>query len=291
MTGNDVRPAAERVFKESQDQLGREHPETVWAADTWAQVVGNVPKRIELLRENVEIQRRRFGAEHELALGAVDQLVICLGSSPVAAELDEAESLARESCEIWVRRAGRERIVTLSALKEFGDILAKRGKLHEARSVFAALPDGYARVFGPDHFRRGVVLHHYGLLLEATGDLDGAEAQYRRSLAIQSKGLAGRKDRQGIEAKLHVCLARLELTRGRDADAVKLLLPILDAHAKTQTLPVAADRFPSALADALAERGDPKAAIELLKAVHNDAASSTTELGADSIGSCLISRA
>ena len=129
-----------------------------------------------------------------------------------------------------------------------------------------------ARTLGPDHFQRGTVLRNYGLVLEATGDLDGAEAQYRQSLAILSKGLAGRHDRDQLEAVLHACLARVELSRGRDAAAVTSLLPILQAHARTRPLPVPADRLAGALADALADRGDPKAAIELLKAVHNDSA-------------------
>ena len=32
-----------------------------------------------------------------------------------------------------------------------------------------------ARTFGADHFQRGTVLRNYGLVLEATGDLDGAD--------------------------------------------------------------------------------------------------------------------
>jgi hypothetical protein len=46
-------------------------------------------------------------------------------------------------------------------------------------------------VLGRDHFQRSVVLPDYGLVLEAAGDLDGAKAPYRQSLAIQSNGLAG----------------------------------------------------------------------------------------------------
>ena len=57
-----------RALKESQARLGREHPETVYAADTWAQLNRGKPRAMELLRENLEIQRRRFGADHKLAL-------------------------------------------------------------------------------------------------------------------------------------------------------------------------------------------------------------------------------
>jgi hypothetical protein len=71
---------------------------------------------------------------------------------------------------------------------------------------------------------------------------------------------------------LRTCLARVDLTRGRDAAAVASLVPILRAHAKIHPLPVPPDRFAGALADALAERGDPKAAIELLQVVYGDSA-------------------
>ena len=73
-------------------------------------------------------------------------------------------------------------------------------------------------------------------------------------------------------------MARVELSRGRGADALASLVPILQMHAKTKPLPVPADRFADALADALAERGDPKNAIELLKALHNDSARLDSEL-------------
>ena len=260
------------ALTEAKARLGREHPETVYAADTWAQLNRGNPMAMTLLRENLEIQRRRLGTDHQLALRAANQLVIALSFSQTDADLDEAESLARESCERWSQRYGPEFPETLNALAQRGEILATRGKLVEARSVLAPLPDAYARTLGPDHFQRGTVLRNYGLVLEATGDLDGAEAQYRQSLAIHSKRLAGRIDNDRLEAVLRACLARVELTRGRDAAAVTALLPILQVHAKTHPLPVPADRLGHALADALADRGDPKAAIELLKAVHNDSA-------------------
>jgi len=50
------------------------------------------------------------------------------------------------------------------------------------------------------------------------------------------------------------------------ADAVESLLPILRAHTRPRPLTLPADR----LADALRERGDPKAAIELLEALRED---------------------
>jgi tetratricopeptide (TPR) repeat protein len=278
MRGNFIGGAADTAFQECESRLGREHPETVYAADTWAQLNRSRPRAMEILRENLEIQRRRLGTDHQLALRAASQLVIALSYSQKDADRAEAESLARESCELWVKKYGPEFPETLFALAQRGEILATRGKLEKARSVLAPLPDAYARVFGPDHFQRGTVLRNYGLVLEATGDLDGAEARYRQSLAIHSKRLSGRFDHDQLEAMLHACLARVALTRGRDADVVTSLLPILQTHAKNQSLPVPADRLAGALADALAERGDPKTAIELLKAAHNDSARLDTRL-------------
>jgi serine/threonine protein kinase len=255
--------AATLALKESEDRLGREHPETVYAANTWARFNWGNPRAMELLRENLEIQRRRFGAEHQLALRAANQLALALFNRHTDADVAEAESLSRESCEVWVRRYGLEFPQTLYALGDRGAFLADRGKLGEARSVLASLQDAVARALGPDHVERVQFLHHYGLVLEAMGDLDGAEEQYRLSLAILSKRPTGQRNIESSKGEILACMARVELTRGRAA-AVTWLLPILQAHARTRPLPVPADRLADALADALADRGDPKAAIELL---------------------------
>ena len=53
--------AAQAAFKESEQLLGREHPETVYAADNWAQLNRSDPAAMKILRENLEIERRRLG--------------------------------------------------------------------------------------------------------------------------------------------------------------------------------------------------------------------------------------
>ena len=45
MRGSSVAQAADLAFKESEARLGREHPETVYAADTWAQLNRASPGR------------------------------------------------------------------------------------------------------------------------------------------------------------------------------------------------------------------------------------------------------
>ena len=167
-----------------------------------------------------------------------------------------------------MRRYGPEFPDTLFALAQRGEILATRGKLEEARSVLAPLPDAYARVFGPDHFQRGKVLRNYGLVLEATGDLDRAQAKYRQSLAIHLEG-----DRRPATAPARGHAPPLRGPRRIDPRPRRRRRDVSPADpaaaAKTRPLSVPADRLAGALADALADRGDPKAAIELLKAVHN----------------------
>ena len=225
-----------------------------------------------LLRENLEIQRRRLGTDHQLALRAASQLVIALSYSQTDADLAEAESLARESCELWVRRYGPEFPETLFALAQRGEILATRGKLEEARSVLAPLPDAYARALGPDHFQRGTVLRNYGLVLEATGDLDGAQRNTGSRSRSSRSGSPGGSTATSSRPCCTPAWPASSCPAAATAAAVTSLLPILQAHAKTRPLPVPADRLAGALADALADRGDPKVAIELLKAVHNDSA-------------------
>ncbi len=258
------------AFKMAEIYLGREHPETVYAANSLAWLYKESPKSLPLSRENLEIQRRRYGAEHELTLRTASNLVDALRWGQTDAELAEAESLAGETALAWAKHYGPEFPDTLYAVDEWGVILAERGKTEEARSRLAPIPDIMARVLGPDHYQRAVALRDYGQTLEATGDLEGALAQYRQALALFSNGVGGRFDRVRFENALHTCLARIELTRGRDNAAVMTLIPILERHAKTTPLPVAAERFAAALTDALADRGDPKTAIALLSALRND---------------------
>jgi serine/threonine protein kinase len=278
MRGTLDADAATRMFKESETRLGREHPETVYAADSWAQVNRQNPRAMEVLRQNLEIERRRFGTDDRHALLAANQLVIALGYSENDADLAEADALAQETGELSLRKYGPNFPETIRAFAQRGNILLRRGKLAEARSVLAPLQDAWSRVFGPDHIQRFIVLQDYGEALEATGDLDGAETQYHRAVAILSKGPAVRLDRDVQVAMFRACLARVELTRGRAAAAVSALLPTLEAHAKIHPLPVSADRLASALADALADRGDPKASVGLLKEVHNTSARLDTKL-------------
>ncbi len=133
MKGTFVVPVADQALKESEARLGREHPETVYAADTWAQLNRNNPRAMQLLRENLEIQRRRFGTDHQLPLRAASQLVIALNYSQTDVDRRETASLAQESSERWVRRYGPEFPETLSALAQRGEILATSGKLEKAR--------------------------------------------------------------------------------------------------------------------------------------------------------------
>jgi tetratricopeptide (TPR) repeat protein len=250
-------------------RLGREHPESIYAAMTLALTWKALPRALPLLRENLEIQRRRYGADDHRTLRAVTALVITLGWFSKEDELAEAESLGREGAQRWVRQNGLEFPQTLYALQELGLVLAKRGKMEDARTILAPVPDAMVRTLGPDHFQLARTLHIYGQVLEATGDPDGALAHYQRSLAIFSKGVSGRLDLDFLEAAVRAGLARVELARGRDAEAVMALLPILETRARFQPFPVPAARLAVALADALAERGDPQTAVELLGAVHS----------------------
>jgi tetratricopeptide (TPR) repeat protein len=257
-----------RLFNECVAQLGREHPESVYAAEALALTWKGLPQALPLLRENLEIQRRRYGADHHRTLRAITSLVITLGWFSKEDDLAEAESLGREGAERWVRQYGPEFPQTLYALEELGLVLARRGKIEEARSILAPVPDAMVRTLGPDHFQTARTLHIYGQVLEATGDLDGALAHYRRSLASFSKGASGRLDRARFEAAVRAGMARVELAQGRDAEAVRALVPILETLALTLPFSMPTARFAVALSEALADRGEPQAAVELLGALH-----------------------
>ena len=192
MRGNVNLPAVDRAMKDSEARLGREHPETIYAVDTWAQLHRRNPKAMPLLRENLEIQRRRLGTDHQLALRAASQLVIALSYSQTDADLAEAESLARESCEQWVRRYGPEFPETLFALAQRGEILATRGKLEEARSVLAPLPDAY----GADA-RPGPLPARHGVAQLRPGARGDGRSRRRRGARTGSRSRSSRRGSPG----------------------------------------------------------------------------------------------
>ncbi len=115
MRGKPVSDRADRAFKHSEERLGREHPETVYAADTLAhatrgQPSGDDPPPRE--SRNPAPPVRESNTSSPCARPASLSSRLCY--SQTDADLDEAESLARESCEQWVRRYGPEFPETLS---------------------------------------------------------------------------------------------------------------------------------------------------------------------------------
>ena len=178
-----------------------------------------------------------------------------------------------------MRRYGPEFPETLFALAQLGEILATRGKLEEARSVLAPLPDAYARAFGPDHFQRGSGVAQ--LRPGARGD-GGSRRRRRRSTGSRwrstrrgSPGGFDQRPARGHAPRLPGPRRADPRPRRRGRDGA----PADPADAREDPAPPHAGRpLAGALADALADRGDPKVAIELLKAVHNDSARLDTRL-------------
>jgi tetratricopeptide (TPR) repeat protein len=218
----------------------------------------------QLLRENLEIQRRRLGPDHQLTLRTASQLALALIDLDTDDALAEAETLTRGASETWIRTMGADHPETLSSRAAFGYVLALRGKLEEARSIFAPLPDAYSRRLGPDNFHLGETCLHYGLVFEALGDLDGAEAQYRRAGQIleKSKEAGLQEIVSRVRPELEGCQARLALTRGRDDEARKWFRATLRAD---RIHPEWADR----LDDVLAERADPVISRQILMSMYN----------------------
>jgi hypothetical protein len=179
MGGDRELPDYTNLLRDCKAQLGREHVETIYAAESLALAWKEIPQALPLLRENLEIQRRRYGVDHKFTLRAVTALVIRLGWFGIDAELAEAESLGRDGAERWARTGGMDLPQTLYAYQELGSVLAKRGKLEEARSMLAPIMAAMVRVLGPDHFQTARTSRIYGEVLEGTGNLNGAEAQYR----------------------------------------------------------------------------------------------------------------
>ena len=105
----------------------------------------------------------------------------------------------------------------------------KRGKLEEALSVLAPLPDAYAQTLGPDHFQRVADLARLRLGARGKGR---SRRRARRSTGSRwrstRRGLSGRLDRDQIECTAsHLPGPRRTVSRPRRDAVVASLLPIL----------------------------------------------------------------
>jgi serine/threonine protein kinase/tetratricopeptide (TPR) repeat protein len=282
---------ARQMLAQARAELGPDHEETVYAADTLATILlgrrtpsrsksGAVtglsfmpdPEAFSLYRENLATQRRVLGPDHPLTIRAALNLADALMSNQVG---DDPKNLA-EALEVMLatqdaaRHLGADHPEWLHFADALGYLYARQGKFAQALGVLAPLQEHFVKVFGPDHLDVGRHDEYVGLAEEGLGHLDTAEALLLKSHAIRKSRLG---DGHAVTRRVVAYLARVCMARGKTEEAMAWLRTLLTTGvARTGHLARATDAPAppgladiSLLGDALAGKAEPIASESLLK--------------------------
>ncbi len=105
----------------------------------------------------------------------------------VQGELDQAEALINQVVEVRSRRLGEAQPETLSAINELAVILQDQTRHAEAAALLEQALDRYVALYGEAFPASRDVLNNLAMSQVALDDLDSAERNYRRALAIEQR--------------------------------------------------------------------------------------------------------
>jgi serine/threonine protein kinase len=231
---------ARQLFEQANIELGRDHEETVFAANTLATLIlgthgsggakGAVlnTEAFSLYRENLTIQRRVHGPDHPLTIRAAADLADALIYNTPG---DDPKNLA-EALELMLavrdaaQRLGPDNPQWMNFENTLGYLYAHQGNFAQARDALVPLQEPFAKVFGPDHLNVGNHAENLALAEEGLGHLEAAEALLLRSHAIRKRRLG---DGHGMTRRAVAHLARVCMARGKTEESVAWLRTLLTA--------------------------------------------------------------
>jgi len=179
--------------------------------------LGLLPEGRALAERALAMRRQQFGESS----AEVAQSLVTLGWI----RLDQGEPLpARELLERAVARLeeieGPDSLAAADAREPLAEALFVGGSAAPALTAVEQRLSIYRRILGDVHEKTGLTVNDRGVVFQALGRLDEAEADYRKSLAVLRSRLPADDPRLGYP--LHN-LGSLLLARGRTAEAEKAL--------------------------------------------------------------------
>jgi tetratricopeptide (TPR) repeat protein/tRNA A-37 threonylcarbamoyl transferase component Bud32 len=225
-----------QVLAQARAELGPDHEETVYAADTLATIaLGNGKGKagrgepFDLLRDNLATQRRVLGPEHPLTVRAALNLADGLMSNQhgdIPQNLDEALAIMLSSRDAAQSTLGPNDPEGLYFEDTLGFLYARKGQPAEARAVLAPLQERFLKVFGPDHIDVALYYENLALAEDGLGHPDAAEALLLKSHALR-KGKLG--EGHGLTRRAAAYLGRVCMAQGKAEEAVSWLRVLLTA--------------------------------------------------------------
>lgn len=162
------------------------------------------------LRQSVAMARQAWGNEHAATAGALSALSLCLTHS---AQLQESETVSRESLSILERVYGKNHPALGQSKNNLANLLIKRGRFAEALPLLREKLDA-DRASGVDQAGSGLnTWINLSNVLRNLGDLGGAEGAAKTALGISRR--VAPESPVGREPEL--LLARVALDRADPA--------------------------------------------------------------------------
>jgi tetratricopeptide (TPR) repeat protein len=274
----DERPIRQ-VFAQACAELGRDHEETIYAADTLATItLGNKNRNeaFSLYRENLAIQQRLHGPDHLLTIRAALSYADALMANQQGDEprnLDEALTVMLAARDAALRLSPNDTNLLMFEIA-LGFLYARRGEFTLARQVLAPLQERFQKVLGQDHIEVALYSENLALAEEGLGNLEAAEGLLLRAHAVRKKLLG---DGHGLTRRATAYLGRVCMARGKQTEAAAWLRALLSAGVVRNgtgiALPIGINNpipEPPGLADlsrlgeVLSGKGDPALSVQIL---------------------------
>jgi len=183
-----------RVVQIHRDELGKEHPQTIYACFQLCGALWEAGRTAEaqpLCLETVECSKRVLGKEHRTTLRSMNILALVHDS---LANYDEAEQLFREILQTSRKVFGQKDMITLLAVGNLANVLKRAGRYEEAEPLSLKALELRRQVLGEDH--------PYAIdSLRSLGHLRAEQGRYKEAEKLLTESLEKRRRVQGHEHK------------------------------------------------------------------------------------------
>ncbi|MGV3708272.1 MAG: tetratricopeptide repeat protein, partial [Gemmatimonas sp.] len=173
-----------RALASKRKMLGNRHPSTTINLNNLglllAQDLNRPREGAVLIREALELDRSMFGEQHSFVAEGKRNLAVVLR---LDGDFKAAETLLRETLVVNRRLFGPEHVRVALNLYHLGLTLHLEGRVREALPLYRASEQLYTRLVGEKDSRTNTVSIDYARALVETGELNAAEALFRRALS------------------------------------------------------------------------------------------------------------
>ncbi len=181
-----------RVVQIRRDELGQEHPKTIYATFKLCGALweaGRIAEAHPLCLKTVERSKRVLGKEHRTTLRSMNILALVHDN---LANYGEAEKLFREILETSRKVFGQTDMITLLAVGNLAGVVRRAGRYEEAETLYLEALKFRSQVLGEDH--------PYAIdSLRGLGHLRAEQQRYEEAEKLLTESLEKRRRVQGHE--------------------------------------------------------------------------------------------